>query len=103
MAIVFDQLADRIVAITRPHPIRVAIDGRTVSGKTTLADALVAPLQKRGGSVIRASVDDFHRPSTERYARGRLSPEGFYLDTFDYLAVRVVLLAPLGPGGNRRY
>ena len=35
---VLDQLADIVVAIERPHPVRVAVDGVDAAGKTTLAN-----------------------------------------------------------------
>lgn len=98
-----ERLADLLAAVKRPHPVRVAIDGIDAAGKTTLADELVAPLETRGKPVIRASIDGFHRPRLERYRRGRDSSEGYYYDSFDYEAVRVVLLTPLGQGGDRRY
>jgi uridine kinase len=53
--------------------------------------------------VIRASVDDFHRPRVERWRRGSDSPEGYYYDSFDLPALRKALLDPLGPGGSREY
>jgi uridine kinase len=34
------QLADAVTAVTVQHPVRVAVDGRPASGKTTLADEL---------------------------------------------------------------
>ncbi|MCJ2061962.1 uridylate kinase [Methylobacterium sp. J-088] len=92
--------------IERQHlgrPLRVGVDGRTASGKTTLADELSGLLAKRGRSVIRTSVDGFHRPRVERYARGRHSAEGYYHDARDLPAIVALLLAPLWPGGNRRY
>lgn len=98
-----EQLAERITAIERPHPLRVGIDGVDAAGKTTLADELVAPIEARGRPAIRASIDGFHRPRAERYRLGPHSPEGYYRDSFDYAAVRADLLAPLGPGGDRRY
>ena len=69
-------VTDRIESIHVAHPVRVAIDGRTASGKTTLADELAAELQGRGRIVIRTSVDGVHRPRAERYRHGRLSVEG---------------------------
>src|SRR5919204_1789518 len=95
-AAVIRELADRIEAVRRPHPVRVAIDGVDAAGKTTLADELAAVLRGRGREVIRASIDGFHRPRAERYRRGELSPEGYYHDSFDYDAVRETIL---GPGG----
>lgn len=96
-------LADRIVAVRRTHPVRVAIDGVDAAGKTTLADELADVLQGQGRSVIRASIDGFHRPRAERQRRGSYSPEGYYHDSFDYAALRASLLQPLGPDGDRRY
>jgi len=97
------RLADFIVSVKRPHPVRVAIDGVDGAGKTALADELVTPIEDRGRRVIRASVDGFHRPRLERYTRGADSPEGYYHDSFDYRVLRAVLLEPLGPGGSRQY
>ncbi len=97
------QLADRLVTLHPPHPLRVAVDGIDGAGKTTFADALTPHIAQRGRPVIRASVDDFHRPRAQRYARGADSPEGYYLDSFDYPALLTQLLRPLGPGGDRWY
>jgi uridine kinase len=96
-----DQLARRIVSLEHRHPIRVAIDGIDAAGKTTLADELVAPIGRGGRPVIRASIDGFHRPRAERYRQGASSPAGYYEDSFDYPALRDVLLSPLGPAGSR--
>src|SRR5262249_24209401 len=85
------------------HPVRVAIDGRLGSGKTMLADELAALLSAHRRPVIRTSIDGFHRPKAERYARGRTSPEGYYYGSRDLDAVTRLLLAPLGPGGDRCY
>lgn len=85
------------------HPIRVAIDGPDAAGKTTLADELASALIEAGRDVIRASIDGFHRPRVERYGRGSDSPEGYYMDSFDYGALRASLLDPLGPDGSREY
>ena len=98
-----DQLADRIRRLPDTHPVRVAVDGIDAAGKTTLADELVPLVEMRGRPVIRASLDGFHRPRSERYQRGADSPEGYYLDAFDYPALRSALLLPLGPLGSRRY
>lgn len=97
-----EQLAERIILIQRPHPVRVAIDGIDAAGKTTLADELAHALEGRGRVVIRASVDGFHRPRAERYRRGEASPLACYEDSFNYPALKEALLLPLGPGGNRR-
>jgi uridine kinase len=98
-----DELATAIVAAQLSHPTRVAIDGVDGSGKTTLADELVEPIRRAGREVIRASIDGFHNPRAARYVRGSDSPEGYFLDSFNYAALRRELLGPLGPKGNRKF
>ncbi len=100
---VIEQLADRIVAVQREHPVRVAIDGVDAAGKTFLADELVEPIEARARKVMRASVDGFHNPGAIRYRLGADSPEGYYRDSFNHRAILEHLLLPLGPGGNRQY
>ena len=98
-----EQLAELIDSVSLPHPTRVAIDGVDAAGKTTLANELAGPFEARGRHVIRASTDGFHNPHEVRYRRGPESPEGYYLDSFDYETLRASLLEPLGPGGDLRY
>jgi len=97
------RLAATIVALHPARIVRVAIDGVDGAGKTTLADALAPLVAEQGRPTIRASVDDFHHPRALRYARGRYSPDGHYLDSYDYGSFRKLLLDPLGPGGSGRY
>ena len=92
------------VAILHPHRrIRVAIDGVDGAGKTMLADALAPLVAAKGREVIRSSVDGFHNPRAVRYARGRYSPDGFFLDSYNYPAFRGLLLDPLAPDGSGKY
>jgi uridine kinase len=72
-------------------PARIAVDGVDAAGKTTLADELA----RRVGAA-RLSADDYHRPPDERYRRGRESPEGYYLDSFDHDRLRRAVLAQDG-------
>ena len=102
-ATLIELVAERIVMVSSPHPVRVAIDGVDGVGKTTLADELAHAVSIYGRPVIRASVDSFHNPRSVRYRLGRDSPEGYFRDSFNYPALTTVLLAPLGPGGTRRY
>lgn len=46
---------------------------------------------------MRVSIDQFERPRRERYARGELSPEGYYLDAFDFARFRAHVLSVDGP------
>src|SRR5438477_1054986 len=98
-----DRLASAIALLHPDRTIRVAVDGVDGAGKTVLADALAPLIVAQGRPVIRASVDDFHNPRSTRYARGKYSPDGFFLDSYDYEAFRRLLLDPLGPGGSGRY
>ena len=97
------QLAQSIAAVRLEHPTRVAIDGVDGSGKTTLAEELVEPVRRTGREVIRASVDGFHHPRAVRYTRGPDSPEGYFLDSFDYTTLKRELLDPLGPEGDAKF
>jgi uridine kinase len=102
-ASLLSRLAAAIVALHPMRIVRVAIDGVDGAGKTTLADALAPLVAGQGRPIIRASVDDFHHPRALRYAQGRYSPDGFYLDSYDYDSFRTLLLDPLNPGGSGRY
>ncbi|WP_229784563.1 uridine kinase [Deinococcus radiotolerans] len=96
-------LAARWAALPAHPVVRVAVDGVDGAGKTTLADELARRVQALGRPVIRVSVDGFHQPRAARYARGRTSPEGFYRDSYDLAALEREVLAPLSPGGHKRY
>jgi uridine kinase len=97
------ELACLIAASETTHPLRVAIDGTSAAGKTTLANELAEALRSLGRPVIRVEVDNFHNPKVVRYRRGELSPEGYYYDAVDYGALIALVLQPLGPEGSRRY
>src|SRR5262245_17785996 len=97
------ELAQAINAIPAAGILRVGVDGVDGAGKTTLADELAPAVHELGRSVIRASVDSFHNPRAIRYRRGRSSPDGFFLDSYDYALLRRVLLDPLTRGWSGRY
>src|SRR5262245_30441869 len=102
-AVVLNELATRISRVELFHPVRIAIDGVDAAGKTTLADELATHFRSKNREVIRASIDGFHNPASIRHARGELSPEGYYNDSFNYNALVELLLLPLGPNGSRKY
>ena len=83
--------------------VRVGVDGVDGAGKTCFADELAEALRRRGRPVVRVGIDDFHQVRAVRYRRGRRSPSGFWLDSFDYPRLWAQVLTPLGPGGDRRY
>jgi uridine kinase len=85
------------------HPVRVAVDGVTASGKSTLAGELAAAITAAGRPVIHLTMDGYHHPRAHRYRQGRLSARGYYDDAYDFAAFARNVLVPLGPGGDRRY
>lgn len=106
-----DTLAAIVAMLRGLYPrgrVMIAIDGLTASGKSTFADDLATSWRDAvsgapGASattVLRASVDDFLRPRAARYARGRDSAEGRYLDSYDYSLLRRVLIEPFRMGGS---
>ncbi|MFZ0030865.1 MAG: hypothetical protein WAK84_03215, partial [Candidatus Cybelea sp.] len=58
-------LRDLIVGLGLDRPTLVAIDGIDGAGKTTLAHELVPFLDRSQRPVIRASIDNFHRPRAQ--------------------------------------
>jgi uridine kinase len=101
---VLTELAERILAVETDHPTRVAVDGCSAAGKSTLADDLGEVLRRRTRRpLLRVQLDQFKR-AVERRTRYPLgTPESYYFEMFDVEAIREVLLLPLGPGGDRRY
>lgn len=67
------------------------------AGKTRLAEELAQELTSRGRPAVRVSLDQFERGKAERYERGDLSPEGYYLDAFDLERLRAHVLSVEGP------
>ncbi len=84
--------------LPQDRAIFVGVDGVDGSGKTTFATALRERVVGRPSLVIH--LDDFLHPRPIRHARGRDSPEGFWLDTYDYSAFQRVLSDPAAAGSN---
>lgn len=85
-------VAALVDGLPRDPPARIAVDGVTAAGKSTFADDLADRITR---PVIRATIDDFHRPRAERHGRGE-GPESYYHDTFDLAALRTTLDGPPG-------
>ncbi|MFC3899235.1 gamma-glutamylcyclotransferase [Lentzea rhizosphaerae] len=98
---VLGRIADHLVAQARP--LRVAVDGITASGKTTLARELTAAIAERGRTAAHLSMDGFHNPRAIRHRQGRDSADGYYTDAYDFASFSRLVLEPLGPGGDRKY
>ncbi|WP_150308479.1 nucleoside/nucleotide kinase family protein [Planctomonas psychrotolerans] len=99
---VLAQLADEFLHNYGRGRTVLAIDGRDGAGKTIFAADLATVLRKRGRSVVTASIDAFHRPRAERYARGRTG-ETYYADAFDYSTFRRVLVEPFRLAGSAAF
>ena len=84
------------------RPALVAVDGVDGSGKTTFASRLAAAYEAAGRRARVVHLDDFLNPRAKRYRRGRHSPEGFYLDTYDLEGFDRWVLTPLGSNGDGR-
>ena len=97
------QLAVMVSGEDFGHPTRIAVDGTTASGKSTLAKELTSAVQALGRPTIHLTMDGYHHPRRDRYRRGKLSGEGYYEDAYDFRAFVDSVLRPLGPGGNCRY
>ncbi len=95
------EVADRVLARSAGR-LRVIVDGRTGSGKTTLADELAATVRSAGRPTLRASLDDFKRTWAHAREHGydRVSGEGYYRNAPDFASTRDLLLAPAGPMGS---
>jgi len=94
-------LVENILTLNQNRPLLVVVDGIDAAGKTILAGELADKLRKSGAQVIEASIDGFHNPRATRYKRGADSPEGYYRDSFNLAALKMLLLDPLKTGGLR--
>jgi len=97
------RVADELCSTWPGHPLRVAVDGITAAGKSTLAAELAVAVRRRGRPAIQLSGDGFHHPRERRHRQGRTSGVGYYRDAYDTQGLVDAVLRPLGPGGDRRY
>jgi uridine kinase len=89
----------RIEKLPASRRVLVAIDGIGGSGKSTFAASVAAAIDAR--PVVLIHADDFFNPIQIRHSRGRLSAEGFWLDTYDYDTLITRTLDPLRTGDGR--
>ena len=98
-----ERLATVVCNYQLGHPTRVAVDGTTASGKSTVARELTAAVATMGRAAVHLSMDGYHNPRERRWRKGPLSAEGYYEDACDFQAFVTNVLLPLGPGGNGRF
>ena len=102
--------ADLVAAVARridassAGRVRVIVDGRTGSGKTSFGHELAAELRLLGRPTVRASLDDFKKPWSDAREKGydRTSGEGYYRNAPDFASAIELLLVPAGPQGTGR-
>lgn len=97
---VLRSVAGSLIEQQGAHPLRVAIDRTTASGKTALGNELTAAITDRGRPVIQIHMDDFHHRSEHRYRQGKDSARGYYEDAYDFDALNRRVLEPLGTHGD---
>ncbi|MCP3972885.1 MAG: uridine kinase [bacterium] len=98
---VLGRLATIVGGRSKQGEVRVAIDGIDAAGKTTLAAELAQVLRRNGVPILRVSIDGFHHPAAVRRRRSNDQPaRSYYEDSFDYPALRSLLLDPLGRAGE---
>lgn len=90
-----ERLASVVDSLPSERRVLVAIDGPDAAGKTTLAAQIGQAVRR---PVVTASIDGWHNPREVRLRRGELSPEGYFLDSFDLEALASECLAPFRSG-----
>jgi uridine kinase len=98
-----DEIATQLPESVDGACVLVGVDGPDGSGKTIFADELASVVGAHDRPVLRISLDDFHNPREIRHRRGRDSPVGFWLDSYNYPRFIADVLDPLSPTGDRRY
>lgn len=101
----YDLTVDVCQEIVRAAPVvgravLVGIDGVDGSGKTTFAARLATAYDDAGRRTVVVHADDFLNPRAVRYRLGRSSPEGFFLDSVDLVALRQKVLDPVRAGAQ---
>jgi uridine kinase/gamma-glutamylcyclotransferase (GGCT)/AIG2-like uncharacterized protein YtfP len=90
------------LATRRPgHPLRVAVDGITAAGKTTLAHELATALGRAGRLSAQLSMDGFHHAQAHRRRQRDRPALGYYRDAYDFAGFAAAVLDPLGRGEGR--
>ena len=96
--LVLEELGDALAAVRASGRLtRIGIDGVDGAGKTHLAEEVAQELTARRRPAVRITLDQFEQPKAEPYTRGDLSPEGYYLDSFDLERFRAHVLSVGGP------
>jgi hypothetical protein len=98
-------LRELVREVLRDFPLGrviVAVDGGSAPGGRggPFADDLAMVFREAGKDTFRASLSGFHASRAVRFRLGRETPEGYYRDGYDYVALRRVLLDPFRFAGS---
>ena len=96
-------LADILVGIDCPHPLRAVIDGPICAQPGELAEALVPSLQALGRPTAVVHTEWFWRDASLRLEFGHEDPESFAGSWLDVDALCREVLAPLAVDGAAQY
>ncbi|MEW6405144.1 MAG: hypothetical protein AB1649_25395 [Chloroflexota bacterium] len=88
-------IVETILKLRQNRTLLIAFDGADTSGKTTLANSVHTVLKSHKFDSIRVSMDKFYHAREKRFARGELSPEGFFYDSTNYDAVFRCVIFPV--------
>lgn len=97
------RLALRIIELRPGHPTRVAIDGVTASGKSTVAREIAAAVTALGRPSIQVTMDGFITLAPGVTAKDANPRSAITTTPTTSTRSRESSLTPLGPGGDRRY
>lgn len=100
---VISRIAYAICELPQDRPLRVAVNGRIASGKTTLAGELTDAIRANGRPVLHVGVDRFHNPRAVRHRQGRTSARGYYEDAYDLDSLATLLLSPLSEAAKGKH
>jgi len=89
-----------LLVAARDGRVRVIVDGAPPTRPDALADALVDPLRALGRPVVRVRADDFLRPASVRFERGRHDPDAYLEDRLDAGALGREVLDPFAAAGR---
>jgi len=89
-------IVSEVKNIKHNKPLLIAIDGIDAAGKTIFADKINNYMQDNNiFNSVCISIDKFHNPNEIRYRRGKLSPKGFFRDSFNYKAIIDNIIKPI--------
>lgn len=97
---IFEFIFKSIQRLDISRPKLIGIDGIDGSGKSIFAADLTAFLKGKNLKVIHSSIDYFHNPRAERYSEDKPNYLSFFENSFNYDALKEILLDPVKHGSK---